>query len=339
MSYGSFPPTPRRLGGTLVIVLAALVPLCFAGWLVWRSVDEPDPDGPTRLTPPGASASAHPGRAGDTDGENGSSGKPGDRDRADAGDGDAAKSGGAGGKKDDEKTGGSSADKPSEDKPLKGKVVVIDPGHNPRNHDHSAEIARLVDIGSTRKGCDTTGTSTDAGYAEATFTLDVAHRVRTLLEARGATVKFTHDGDRPFGPCIDERAEVGNRAKADAALSVHADGAPVGDRGFHVILPAVVRGGGVDTSAISAPSRRLGGDLVSQFTKETGSKPANYLAGGTGLDVRGDLGGLNLSTVPKVFIECGNMRDPRDAAQLTSAAWRQHAAQGMSNGLESFLKR
>lgn len=60
---------------------------------------------------------------------------------------------------------------------------------------------------------------------------------------------------------------------------------------------------------------------------------------GTGLDVREDLGGLNLSTVPKVFIECGNMRDPKDAALLTSSHWRQKAAQGMADGISSYLER
>ena len=57
-----------------------------------------------------------------------------------------------------------------------------------------------MDIGTNRKECDTTGTSTNAGYAEAQFTLDVSHRLRTLLEEQGATVKLTHDDDRPFGP-------------------------------------------------------------------------------------------------------------------------------------------
>jgi N-acetylmuramoyl-L-alanine amidase len=64
---------------------------------------------------------------------------------------------------------------------------------------------------------------------------------------------------------------------------------------------------------------------------------SNYVGDGTGLDTRSDLGGLNLSTVPKVFIECGNMRDSRDAPLLKSADWRQKAAQGISDGVTSFL--
>ncbi|MEV7248228.1 N-acetylmuramoyl-L-alanine amidase [Streptomyces cyaneofuscatus] len=222
--------------------------------------------------------------------------------------------------------------------PLTGRTVVIDPGHNPRNREHTEEINEQVDIGTGRKECDTTGTSTDDGYAEARFTLDVSHRLRELLQAQGARVLLTHDDDRPFGPCIDERARIGNEAKADAVVSVHADGSAVGNRGFHVILPAAVKGGGADTSKIVKSSADLGARIAGHFVRTTGSAPSNYIGGGTGLDTRDDLGGLNLSTVPKVFVECGNMRDPKDAALLTDARWRQKAAQGMADGIAAHLK-
>ncbi|MEU9168930.1 N-acetylmuramoyl-L-alanine amidase [Streptomyces sp. NPDC048420] len=222
--------------------------------------------------------------------------------------------------------------------PLKGKVVVIDPGHNLTNFRHTAEINRKVDIGTNRKECDTTGTSTNSGYAEAKFTLDVAHRLRALLEKQGATVKLTQDGDRPYGPCVDERARIGNRAEADAVVSIHADGADAGQRGYHVILPGRVHQGIADTRRIVAPSAALGKLIATDFGRATNTKPSNYIGDGTGLVTRKDLGGLNLSTVPKVFIECGNMRDSKDAARLTSAAWRQKAAQGISEGIVSFLR-
>ncbi|WP_432040250.1 N-acetylmuramoyl-L-alanine amidase [Streptomyces cucumeris] len=299
MSYGSFPPSSGRRGGTLAVVLAALIPACFAGWLLWSSFGGQDP--------------------GQDDGNPGDSGLPTASSTTSPSPPPA----------------GPPSDAPA--KSLKGKVVVIDAGHNPNNRDHSAQIARRVDIGTDKKECDTTGTATNSGYAEASFTLDVARRARTLLEARGATVKFTQDGKREFGPCVDERAEIGNKAHADAVVSVHADGAGSGERGFHVILPKSVRGGGADTSAITKPSRRLGERLLDAFAEETGSEPAGYIGDGSGLDVRGDLGGLNLSTVPKVFIECGNMRDAKDAAHLTDARWRERAARGVARGITDFL--
>lgn len=231
---------------------------------------------------------------------------------------------------------------PEKPLPLAGKVVVIDPGHNPGNFQHTREINKTVDIGTNRKECDTTGTAAQDGYTEAAFTLDVSHRLRDLLKERGATVVLTHDADRPFGPCIDERARTGNEAGggrgADAVVSVHADGSAAGHRGFHVILPAQVKAGSADTAPIVGPSRTLGELIAAEFARATGSRPANYLGGGTGLDVRKDLGGLNLSTVPKVFVECGNMRDPDDAASLKDPGWRGKAAHGIADGITTYLR-
>ncbi|MEU1377588.1 N-acetylmuramoyl-L-alanine amidase [Streptomyces triculaminicus] len=229
------------------------------------------------------------------------------------------------------------ADTSAADGPLKGKVVVVDPGHNSRNNEHTAEINRQVDIGTGHKECDTTGTETNSGYTEAAFSLDLAHRLRTILQERGAKVVLTHDGDRPFGPCVTERADIGNKAHGDAAISLHADGAAPGQRGFHVILPASVHGGAADTSSIVGPSKELGARVAGKFLESTGSAPSNYIGEGSGLDTRDDLGGLNLSTIPKVFIECGNMRDAQDAAQLTDETWREKAAQGIANGITDFL--
>jgi len=228
---------------------------------------------------------------------------------------------------------------PAASGPLKGKVIVIDPGHNPGNFRHTADINRKVNIGTNWKECDTTGTSTNAGYTEAQFTLDVSHRLKALLEKLGATVKLTHDNGSPaWGPCVDQRARIGNNAHADAAISIHADGSAPGNRGFHVIMPGSVHAGAADTRAIVGPSAALGLRVAANFVRVTGEPASNYVGKGTGLVTRTDLGGLNLSTVPKVFIECGNMRDSKDAALLTSGAWRQKAAQGISEGIVSFLR-
>ncbi|MFH8592423.1 N-acetylmuramoyl-L-alanine amidase [Streptomyces rimosus] len=313
MSNGSTFPPRRRFGGTLV-VLAALLAACAAGWLIWRSTSGHGGDRPPKALPAASPSSpgGPPGKGGTDAGDDGGRPTPDDK-------GDRPGPGGHTGTR------------------LKGRTVLLDPGHNPANRDHTREIARQVDVGNGRKECDTTGTSTNDGYAEASFTLDVARRARTLLQAEGAKVVFTQDGDRPYGPCVDERARAGNEAKADAAVSVHADGAGAGNRGFHVILPARVTAGAADTSAIVGPSRRLGEHLAGRFVAATGSAPANYLGGGTGLVVRSDLGGLNLSGIPKVFLECGNMRDAKDAAQLTDPQWREKAARGIAEGITGFL--
>ncbi|MEU8847297.1 N-acetylmuramoyl-L-alanine amidase [Streptomyces sp. NPDC048564] len=304
------PPQPRRnRRRTLTVTVAALVPGALLGWVMYEALGDP--------------------------GDSGGSGTAAVRPSSPASDSAPT----ASSTTDDKPPGPTpTADSTSASGPLQGKVVVIDPGHNPNNFQHTAEINREVNIGTNWKECDTTGTSTNDGYTEAKFTLDVAHRMRTLLQKQGATVKFTQDGDRSWGPCVDERAEIGNKADADAVVSIHADGAGAGQRGFHVILPGKVDAGAADTGPIVAPSRDLGERIAGSFVRVTGNAPSNYIGDGTGLVTRKDLGGLNLSTVPKVFIECGNMRDTKDAALLTSGTWRQKAAQGISEGIVSFLR-
>ncbi|NYI06804.1 N-acetylmuramoyl-L-alanine amidase [Allostreptomyces psammosilenae] len=221
--------------------------------------------------------------------------------------------------------------------PLAGRTVVIDPGHNPGNAAHPAEIAEQVDVGTGHKECDTVGAEDAAGNPEYAFTLDLARLVREELRERGADVVLTHDGDRPWGPCVDERARIGNEAGADAAVSLHADGGPATGRGFHVIAPGPVDAGTADNQKVVAPSRELAERLREAFGAATGMPVADYLAGGSGLDVRSDLGGLNLSQVPKVFLECGNMRNAEDAAALADPKWRRRAAAGVADALTAFL--
>ncbi|MYW64527.1 N-acetylmuramoyl-L-alanine amidase [Streptomyces sp. SID8379] len=307
----------------MLVTFAALVPTALAAWLLWQVVSGPEENEPPKVLPAPAGSSASPASP-TPKAEKPSSASPSTSSASPS----PSKS----------KTTQPSKPAAGGSGPLRGKVVVIDPGHNPGNFRHTADINRSVNVGNGSKECDTTGTSTNGGYTEAQFTLDVARRMRTILEQQGATVRFTQNGDRAWGPCVDERARIGNAAKADAVVSVHADGSAAGNRGFHVILPASVHAGSADTRAIVAPSRNLGERVAGKFIQVTGQPPSNYIGNGTALDTRSDLGGLNLSTVPKVFIECGNMRDSQDASRLTSGAWRQKAAQGISEGIVSFLR-
>jgi N-acetylmuramoyl-L-alanine amidase len=217
--------------------------------------------------------------------------------------------------------------------PLAGKTVAIDPGHDGGNAAHASEVARLVNAGTLMKACDTAGTETADGYTEAAYNLDVALRLARLLRTAGARVVLTRTTNTGWGPCITERAAIGNRAHADAAISIHADGGPPSGRGFHVIYPPPIPH---LTDDIATASKRLALAVRGAFRRGTDEPYATYV-GSDGLDVRSDLGGLNLSNVPKVFIETGNMKNATDAARLESAAYRQREADALASGIEAFL--
>ncbi|MEO3886499.1 N-acetylmuramoyl-L-alanine amidase [Nonomuraea sp. B5E05] len=218
--------------------------------------------------------------------------------------------------------------------PLAGKTVVIDPGHNGLNAAHREEIDRLVDVITGRKPCNTIGTRTRAGYPEHAFNWDVADRLKPLLEEMGAKVVLTRPDDKGVGPCITERAAIGNEAGADAVVSIHGDGAAESGHGFHVIMPGLIAG---HNDAIIRPSRRLGLAIRKAYRVGTRMPYATY-AGRDGLQTRTDLGGLNLSKRPAVFIECGNMRNSRDAARMSKPAFRERIATSLAAGLRQYLR-
>ena len=218
--------------------------------------------------------------------------------------------------------------------PLAGQVIALDPGHNGANWSHPAIIDRLVNVITEWKACDTAGAQTDAGYPEHAFTFDVAMRLARLLRAEGATVVLTRHSDQGVGPCVTQRAAIGNRAHADAAISIHADGGPPSGTGFEVIAPGRIAG--APSARVIGPSGRLAVDIRNAYHRITGEPYSDYV-GRQGLDVRTDLGGLNLSTVPKVFIECGNMPNAGDAARLASPRFRERVAAALEAGFSAFL--
>ncbi|WP_304452237.1 N-acetylmuramoyl-L-alanine amidase [Nocardiopsis sp. YSL2] len=309
----SVPSGPRSRVGRALSLVALTTTVLLATACASGSGAAPEGD-PTAAIP-------LPGPEDGGQGDEAGSGKPGSSGDA------AAPPGGADGTGTD--------DVPAVDGPLGSRVVLIDPGHNGGNAAAADEISELVSAGPERKACDTVGSESGDGYAEHEFNWDLALLVKERLEADGATVVLTRDDNAGVGPCIDERAAIGNEAEADAALSIHADGGPPSGRGFHVITPGEVDG---FTEDIVEPSRLLAEDLRREYREGSDVPYADYAAE-EGLDERTDLGGLNLSTVPKVFLEAGNLRNEEDAALLSDPEWRAAAADAIAGGLADYLMR
>jgi N-acetylmuramoyl-L-alanine amidase len=216
--------------------------------------------------------------------------------------------------------------------PLSGKVVGIDPGHNGGNFSDPSFINQIIWNGRESETCDTTGTETDSGYTEAQYNFNVAELLRADLEADGATVVMTRDSNTGVGPCVDQRAKILNSANPVVSIDIHADGGPATGRGFAVLEPVA---DGPNNAVIPA-SEAFGADLIQAF-QQTGMPISNY-DGTNGVAYRPDLAGLNLTTEPKVLIECGNMRNATDAAMLISPAFQQAAASAMTVAIVTFVR-
>ncbi|GAB3793931.1 N-acetylmuramoyl-L-alanine amidase family protein [Nocardioides ungokensis] len=220
--------------------------------------------------------------------------------------------------------------------PLAGRTIVIDPGHQLGNHNYPRKINRMVPAGGFKKPCNTTGTATSGGFPEATMAWKVSRLLRTRLHDLGARVILTRTSNRQdrWGPCVDVRGRAGNQANADLKVSIHGDGSYTsGAHGFHVIAPTDRKPW---THDIYKTSRRLA--LRERAALRGAGVPvANYIAGGDGLDFRSDLGTLNLSDVPTVMVELGNMRDSRDAHRMTTTTGRATYARALASGVRHYL--
>ncbi len=217
-------------------------------------------------------------------------------------------------------------------RPLSGKTVGIDPGHNGGNFADPSYIGQLIWNGREWETCNTTGTETDGGYTEARFNFNVALYLRGDLRRDGARVVMTRSSDSGVGPCVNRRAQIINHSHAVVAVDIHADGGPSSGRGFTVLEPVA---DGPNDKVISA-SLRLGRDVRTAFLRYT-AMPVSTYDGIDGFIRRDNLAGLNLTRVPEVLIECGNMRNPADAALLTSARFQKQIAAALLAAILRFL--
>jgi N-acetylmuramoyl-L-alanine amidase len=219
-------------------------------------------------------------------------------------------------------------------RPLAGVVIAIDPGHNGGSAGHMDQLNRLVFVGNRWKACNTVGTTTVSGYPEHRFNFAVALRVKARLEALGATVYMTRTTDTGVGPCVDVRGKFGAKVHATLTLSIHGNGAPSADHGFFVMKPGLVRG---YTDDILTRSAKLATSIRSGLVG-AGLSIANYYAT-NGLKTRTDFGTFNMSDVPVVMVELGNMKNSSDAARMKSSSGRDRYAIGLVAGIRLYLGR
>lgn len=206
--------------------------------------------------------------------------------------------------------------------------VFIDPGHNGAN---DASITRQVTNGrGGTKDCQTTGTATNDGFPEHTFNWDVAQLVAQELNQHGVKVEFSRTDDTSVGPCVDQRAALANAMHPDAIVSIHADGATPDGHGFHVNYSAPPL-----NPAQQGPALQLATTMRDALAA-AGLTPSTYL-GTDGLYGRADLAGLNLAQYPAVLVECGNMKNPGDAAAMETPEGRAHYAAALTSGIINYL--
>ncbi len=185
--------------------------------------------------------------------------------------------------------------------PTNPRLIVIDPGH-----------------GGSDPG------SQHGDLTEKDVTLDMAHRLRDLLVARGWQVKLTHDTDvdvyQPNDSAHDElqaRVDVANDAGARLFVSIHANAYT--NSGPYGTTCYVTKPG--DYALARMVERQLQGD----GTKDDGVIKAHYYVTAHAL-------------MPAVLIETAFLTNPGDYALLSSEAWRQKVAQEIADGIGQYAQ-
>jgi len=207
--------------------------------------------------------------------------------------------------------------------PREPRVIAIDPGHG---------------------GTDQGATNKALGTMEKTYTLDVALRLKRLLEGAGYAVVLTRDSDYDLSKTL--RSELANRANADLFVSLH----------FNSLYPNT-KTTGVEVlsfpprSQRSADSWSPGGkdNAESKDAPANASDPWNsVLAGllhrrlldalhdgdrGEKLEHLGVLRGLKC---PGVLVEPAFISSDAEGAKLTTAEFRESIAAAVFAGIQDF---
>jgi N-acetylmuramoyl-L-alanine amidase len=204
--------------------------------------------------------------------------------------------------------------------PNVGKVqtVVVDPGHG--GYD-KGQVSRY-------------------GY-EKDFALDVARKLRPLLQSKGLRVIMTREGDY-FVP-LEVRAQIANKARDSIFVSIHFNGSN-DDRnatGFE-IFSFTPRGapstsdGAVAPSALSA---QPGSAVDAQSTALSACIYHSLLGHIPEYDrgiKRARFAVLRLTKVPAVLIEGGFLTEQGQCKLIGQKEWRAKLARAISVGIESY---
>ena len=218
-------------------------------------------------------------------------------------------------------------------KPLTGRTIVVDPGHNGK-YRKSFNTKKVPAGNGRKKACNSSGTA-GKGLSEHAYNWAQAKLLKKELEKRGATVLLTRTNDSGLGPCVDKRAKVANDARADLLISIHADGNYAKKaRGFHIIVSKTMAGG----SKLEKKSKQLAKLVRAELKEHTSMPRSTYIGRGTALSPRSDIATLNLlKRTPGIMMEMGNMRNSKDLKLMKSKAFRKQVAVALADAAEQTL--
>ena len=204
--------------------------------------------------------------------------------------------------------------------PEVGKIqtVVLDPGHG--GHD-KGQVSRYG--------------------AEKDFALDVARKLRTILQGKGLRVIMTREGDY-FVP-LEVRAKIANSASNSIFVSIHfnASGDDPNATGFEIF--SFTPRGAPSTSDRNVAARSFNAQPGSSVDAQSMALSACIYHSVLGQLREYDRGikrarfaVLRLTKVPAVLIECGFLTDRGESKLISNKDWRGKLAGAIGIGIENY---
>ena len=204
--------------------------------------------------------------------------------------------------------------------PNVGKVetVVLDPGHG--GHD-KGQLSRYG--------------------PEKEFALDVARRLRPLLQAKGLRVIMTREGDY-FVP-LEVRAKIANAARNSIFVSIHFNATNDNPNATGFEIFSFTPRGAPSTSdsavALSSFNMQPGSEVDAQSMALSACIYHSLLGHITEYDrgiKRARFAVLRLTKVPAVLIEGGFLTERGESRLISNKDWRGKLAAAMGVGIESY---
>lgn len=199
---------------------------------------------------------------------------------------------------------------------------------------------RVICLDAGHGGNDTGTQNRRLKLDEKVLTLDVAQRVRRLLEAKGYGVVMTRTDDRFIE--LEDRAGFANRAKADLFVSVHFNAFPQpGVAGTETYI-LTRRGQRSTGGARREKSDQVGlpGHRADPWNAVLGHAIHRQLVGRLNSDDRGlkfaRFKVLTLVNCPGVLVESGYLSNDAEARRIATPAYRAEIAAGIVAGIESY---
>lgn len=207
------------------------------------------------------------------------------------------------------------------------KTIVIDAGHQTRGN---SSLEPNGPGSSTKKAKVTGGASGVATHLpEYKLNLQVAKKLRKELEARGYKVIMVRTKNNVNISNV-ERAQVANKAKADALIRIHANSSDSSAvSGALTIAPTSQNR--YLTKKVIKSSTKLSDIVLKKFCKATGAKNRGIMKTDT-------MTGINWCKVPVTIVEMGFMSNPSEDRKMASASYQSKIVKGISDGVDAYFK-